>query len=329
MDVNFVFPEKFLTNPLPESSDSDWSSLSAESQPTIYYIYIILKELGYAVTKSSSIKRRAINIGHPLSFSEISYKDFSESYIVCWQQDYPRCHLAHRHIVMNSAQQRLSSLKMIDRLSIPGPRDLLHYIPEPSLIPRSLNRGNEFSRIGYYGNPKNLIPEIQTKEWIDRLNAEGMNLIIKDARSESSDCSDIDCILAIRPNTFSNKQKSAHKLWNAWRAGTPAVLGYEPGFRDYKYTDLDYVEANSAEEALQALIKLKSKPDLISKMVANGLARATEVSSESLIRQWCVYLDTVLIPKSAEWDSKGSFYKRSLFLVRSFRLLINRFRKSI
>jgi hypothetical protein len=121
-------------------------------------------------------------------------------------------------------------------------------------------------------------------------------------------------------------QKTPHKLWNAWRAGVPAILGPEPGFRDYRQSELDYIEVNNAEEAFQALIRLRDNPNLRRAMVDNGFRRMNECSVEIIIGQWKDFINGPLQAYANDWFH-GPRWKKDLFsTARSVRMGLRKLR---
>jgi hypothetical protein len=316
MRIHFVIDQSFLDLQPPADLEGDWASLSSLSQATIYLTCLHIKEAYPEVTFSSTLVPKAINIAHPSTLLSFQPKSFIDCYIICWQQDYPRCVYANEHIVMNRSQTKFQSLKLKDILCFPGKRTVLHYPPDPALVPRNLERKDRFETIGYFGDPKNLLPEIQSEDWKKRLESHGMRLVIRDARSESSIYQDLDAVVAIRPKNFPSNQKSGHKLWNAWRAGTPAILGQEPGFLDYKTSSLDYIEANTPQEAMDALIMLKSQPQLVRSMRERGLLRTEEISTSSLIQQWVQHIERTSKSSAKNWLNTPNLLRFSFITYR-------------
>ena len=99
-----------------------------------------------------------------------------------------------------------------------------------------------------------------------------------------TDYSDVDLVLAVRPPIGTYTDKPASKLYNAWRAGVPALLGPEPAFREL-YTDpLDYVEVSTVEDALAAIDRLRAEPDLYRRMIDRGRRRGAGVLARGRAR---------------------------------------------
>ena len=107
------------------------------------------------------------------------------------------------------------------------------------------------------------------------------------AGSRWNDYSTCDLVVALRPAaTWNVLSKPASKLTNAWAAGVPAILSPELPYRELRRSSLDYLEARSGAEALQAIDRLVSDPALYTAMVANGLERAREFHSDRLTDRW-------------------------------------------
>jgi hypothetical protein len=315
----FLFSDAFLTLKLPTSLSDDWSAFGGSCEGTIFATMLGMRESGLETEFGSSLPQDRIVIAHPRCLPLRKPLHAWSNYLVCWQQDHMRCDYAHCHIVMNTTQLNIFALSKYDRYLLPGPRHHLHYIPEPSLLPRSRQFSTNFKTVGYLGARKNLLPELQSDEWISLLKSYGLFFQILDEPGLRSNYETIDAILAVRPSGMQD-QKSPHKLWNAWRAGVPAILGPEPGFRDYRQSELDYIEVNNAEEAFQALIRLRDDPDLRRAMVENGIRRMHECSVETIIGQWKDFIEGPLQEYANDWFY-GPRLKRELFgMARSLRI---------
>ncbi len=103
--------------------------------------------------------------------------------------------------------------------------------------------------------------------------------------------------LAIRRNRWGLRNKPAWKLFNAWLAGVPAILGPEAGYRELRRDPLDYLEAGDPDAAMQALARLLDEPGLYPAMVANGTARGADFTVEATARM-AAYSLAVLVRRS-------------------------------
>jgi hypothetical protein len=102
-----------------------------------------------------------------------------------------------------------------------------------------------------------------------------------------SDFHDVDLVLAVRPaDPRGHTGKPAAKLYNAWLAGVPALLGAEPAYRELRTSDLDYFEVDSVGPALAAIDRLRTEPALYREMVAHGRARAQAFTAEAILPLW-------------------------------------------
>jgi hypothetical protein len=149
----------------------------------------------------------------------------------------------------------------------------------------------------------------------------GLEWIVK-PRSHWHDFSDLDVVLAVRrfqpenDPTWADVQgewKPATKLYNAWQAGVPAILGREPGFQAERCTPLDYLEVDSLEQTLAALEQLKQDVTLRQEMVRNGKLRARDTVPEVRVRQWREFLLEVAVPAYWRWRQASPLVQQGFF----------------
>ena len=131
----------------------------------------------------------------------------------------------------------------------------LHF-PQPALIARDPARGDRIENIAYKGLSGNLHPEFHGKAWREFLAARGLRWVT-DAVEESqsrddksklawNDYREVDLVLAVRLPSRNvlgrsdlHPRKPATKLYNAWRAGVPALLGPELAYRELRESPLE------------------------------------------------------------------------------------------
>ena len=170
--------------------------------------------------------------------------------------------------------------------------------------------------VTYKGAAENLHPDFLTHHWQRDLADLGLTFVVdapigpEDERvrglgssievgspSNWHDYSSADVTLAVRPDARHRyRHKPAVKLINAWRAGTPALLGPEPAYRELRRSKLDYLEVSTRDEARVALSRLLEEPDLFAEMIENGRRRAEEFSVASITERW----ETLLYETLAE-----------------------------
>jgi hypothetical protein len=168
---------------------------------------------------------------------------------------------------------------------------------QPGILPRDGARGERLERLAYKGFTRNLAPEFTSVAWQQALAARGVEWVADAVPFAGqatavealrwSDFREVDAVLAVRPASPSlHRDKPATKLYNAWRAGVPALLGAEHAFRELRRSELDYLEVRDVPEALAAVDRLIGDPGLYRRMVDHGRVRAGEFSDAVLSQRW-------------------------------------------
>ena len=208
----------------------------------ILQTYLRLSADGFPCTLVGTLPHEGIVITYWESIP-VDFKPSVELLIVGITADgiYP-----HPYTQIRVVQNHKAALKFSASYYIP------HW-PHPGLIPRSSSRGDRFETIGYFGDANNLATELKSEAWQTQLQSLGLKWCpIEPDRWH--DYSDIDTVLAVR--SFEKRdyfQKPATKLFNAWHAGVPAILGTESAFESERKSDLDYIEVSSPDETLSRL----------------------------------------------------------------------------
>ncbi len=177
----------------------------------------------------------------------------------------------------------------------------LPHWPQPGLVPRDPARGERPRVILFPGTPQNLHDDFRTPRWQAYLQANALEFRCHEGRPGQPpawhDCHDIDVMLAIRPSGNALvRNKPAWKLFNAWLAGMPAILGPESGYRELREDPLDYFEAGDLDTVIAAVDRLLAEPAHYRAMVAHGHRRGLAFTSEATVRQWRDLIDRVLLP---------------------------------
>lgn len=185
-------------------------------------------------------------------------------------------------------------------------RFYLPFWPQPGLVPRDPSRGAAIRRVAFKGFAQNLHPDFRLPAWRELLAAREIEWEVDAVPFAGAatdrfgtawpDFSSVDLVLAVRPpDRRLWTSKPATKLFNAWLAGVPALLGPEHAYRELRRSELDYLEVASLAEAKAAILRLLERPDLYRAMVENGRVRGVEFTIEATLARW-VDLLTVKIP---------------------------------
>lgn len=174
--------------------------------------------------------------------------------------------------------------------------------PQPGLLPRDPARGNVPRTLLFPGTPQNLHPGFRAQPWQDFLHARGLEFRCHYATPQGAppawhDYRDIDVMLAIRPSGATLvRNKPAWKLFNAWLAGVPAILGPESGYRELREGPLDFIEATGPDDVMTAIDRLLADPALYAAMVDNGHVHGRAYTDAATVQAWRALDAEVLQP---------------------------------
>ncbi|GAB3340226.1 glycosyltransferase family protein [Marilutibacter aestuarii] len=177
--------------------------------------------------------------------------------------------------------------------------------PQPGLVVRDPGRGDRPRTILYPGTPQNLHPGFRDGAWQDFLAARGLHMRSHapdgDVPPAYQDLATVDLMLAARPSGARLvRNKPAWKLFNAWLAGVPALLGPESGYRELREGPLDFIEVDGPAAAMAAIDRLLADPALYAAMADNGRRRGEAFSNEATVARWRRLIDEVLLPRARE-----------------------------
>uniref|UniRef100_A0A832H299 Glycosyltransferase family 1 protein n=1 Tax=Oscillatoriales cyanobacterium SpSt-402 TaxID=2282168 RepID=A0A832H299_9CYAN len=226
------------------------------------------------------------------------------SYVVACYHDCPHAKLCEQRLVINRSQ-------VLD--------ETYHFIthrPQPNLKPRNPMRGTQIRNVVFKGYDHSLYAPFKSSEFVSALDAIGMKLVINseatgaNMMADWADYTETDVLLAVRNNTvFDILRKPALKLVNAWFAGCPAILGPEPAFQEIRQSELDYIEVRTPEEAIAALKRLQSDPDLYLAMVENGFKRAQDYTVNRVALEWRDLLAGPIAEGYKQWCNQSLMQK--------------------
>ncbi|NEP79124.1 MAG: hypothetical protein F6K17_01925 [Okeania sp. SIO3C4] len=299
--IYFYLPQKDWLDDMPDKPDVYWEEFGRGIYCWTLQTYLYLKEDGFPCTLVGTIPDEGIVIAHRDSFP-YELRPTPKVLMVCIKPDRNPHPYAQLQVVQNP--QDAKNLRNS------------YYIPlwrQPGLIPRSLERGDRFENIGYFGISHNLAPELKAGSWSKQLEELGLNWKVI-PKHRWHDYSNIDTIVAVR--NFQQQdfvQKPATKLYNAWQAGVPAILGKESAFQSERKNEFDYFEVSSVDDAISVLKHLKNNPQLCQKVRENGKVRGQEIEPQNVVKQWRNFLKDVAVPKYKEWCS-ASLWRQQLYL---------------
>jgi hypothetical protein len=287
--VSFYFPERQALNrvdPLTLDPDRDWAVFGTGVYVWILQTFLRLRSAGAPVRLIETAPAAGIVVVH----ADHLYRLLSEATspaditVVVTRSDRARQTLADFSIVQNAAAADSTSFFVPSWL-------------QPGLVPRLPERGTRVENVGYFGNIKELHPDLSQPTWAAALGQRGLSWdtrTITFAGNDQlytevrwNDYSTIDVVVALRaPQSWDARPKPAAKLQNAWAAGVPAILSPERPYRELFRSPLDYFEARSSADVLAAIESLRTNPTLYSEMVRNGLERALEFRPDRLVARW-------------------------------------------
>jgi len=310
--IYFYIPEKFSFK-LPDNIDEYWHWQTNSTNLSPYWgryhwvlqTYLYLKNHGLRCSLVHTLQDIGIIITHR-DCLDYDFKPSRYQFIVILQVDRTTPHPYGNYHVLHNPVQKLKwglSYKYIPSW------------PQVSLISRNQERENRFERIGYFGYPHNLVEDLKSEEFYKYISTMGLKLDIP-SPNNWNDFNAIDVIIAIRNFGTSNAHlnKPALKLYNAWAAGVPAILGYESAYRHQGESGKDYLEAVSISDVKNSLFKLKSDVTFRTQIVNNGMMKYQQkYKPEITITKWEEFLFKNVFPAYNLWSS--SRLNRNIFLL--------------
>jgi len=261
--------------------------------------YQRLRDAGMACELSAELPREGILVAHRKSLP----RDFippAGVLFVCLRADATFHPYAHQHIVIN----RLALNRWYHTFYMP------HW-PQAGLIPRDPARGDRWENAAFFGAQECIAREIQGEAWAATLRELGLRWQVVPPE-KWHDFSEIDVVVAIRDFVGKNRHanKPPTKLFNAWRAGVPAILGRESAYHQQWRRTLDYLEARTFPALVAALRVLRDNPGLRREMAFNGRDRAPESDPAVITARWQEFFKTVAEPACERWRSAAAWQHR-------------------
>lgn len=183
---------------------------------------------------------------------------------------------AHIHLVQNSRHAG----------RLPGGFFIPHW-PQPGLVPRDARRGEEFSRVAFFGDARNLAAELREPRWSREVAEKcGAHFEIR-GEANWHDYSDVDAVIAVREfDRKGHPRKPATKLYNSWLAGVPCVGGKESALESDGNPGIDFLAAGSAREVMECIIRLANDTGMRRSLVARGRESARKFDHRATLERW-------------------------------------------
>ena len=317
IQINIYLPRDVDTTGYPVSLSDDFNMSVDYRIESSWMFYLMLKGEGLPSQICREYPKRGILMIHRAFSKKFVWNP--DLFVVSMQWDYKRDDRGQVHLVSNEYQTNASASGWMDRLTYTGLRCFAPPPMHPQLTPRSPARGAQSETVAFIGAEKNLEAEFRSAEFKEQMTRLGMKFMVVDDPSKMTDYSGIDAILAVRNLGQKISHKPAQKLINAWRAGVPALLGYEVGYRELKHSNLDYLEVNSADDVLAGLKRLLDDVEFREVVVQNGLLKARAYTVSEIQVMWGDLFRDRIIPASQVWENQPPLNRFYFLIVRRGR----------
>ncbi len=301
----------------------DWREFVRGERAWVLQTYLRLAQRGLPVALTEQVPQRGLVLFHAKQRREVARQARHRpgAILMSIRADNSEASLADFEVLQNGRWadgQR--------RFSVPN-------WPQAGLLPRDPRRGTTVRRLAFKGFAANLHPDFRSPRWdrfVTNLGFEWVEDMVnfagaatEDHRLAWNDYRDVDLVVALRPpDRRLHTEKPATKLYNAWAAGVPAILGPEFAFRELRRHELDYIEIGSLAQTEDAVTRLARSPELYHAMVEHGRARAGEFSFEAITDLW-VRLLTETLPARLRSHSPRRVPLPLLAAVRRIRRVIS------
>lgn len=322
--IYFYIPQhQWPSSGIPDDIDAEWQVFGPGVFAWTLQTYLRLARDNFPCKLVGQIPDEGIIVAHRDSIS-CNWKPNARQLFVCIQSDRDRHPWAHIHVVHNP-QGLLSK----NGYRIDSSYYIPHWAPQPGLIPRNSARGDRFETVAFFGHERNLAPEMKDPIWQQQLNQLGLQWQVVE-RGQWNNYSQVDLVVAVRSFQEQNfDTKPALKLYNAWHAGVPAILGRESAFRAERKNPLDYIEVSSLDEAIAAVKRLQDNPDLRRAMIENGWSRAKETQATIHLKMWRDLLLGAIVPAYERWCTAPSWKLHAFFLSHGLTHNLDRIKRRV
>lgn len=326
MDISFYLPEKYAPNeawlqawkqgsPLPLEE----SGKAAAVHCWIYQTWALLKEAGMKTSLVHTLPSKGIIIALSGTLPSTLKTNFnSEVFLV----DIVADGLPHPAAQIHLLQNKSHTSRLQNSYFMP-------LWPQAGLIPREISRTTLFKKVAFFGDPKNLAPELSSSLWKENLRKKlALNFEIKRSH-QWHDYSNIDAVIAIRDFSRAHQlHKPATKLYNAWLAGVPFIGGHDSAYKTDGHPGRDYLIADSPKQVLEHLTLLKKDVSFRLKLIQNGFESVAQFEQSATLERWKVLLQKTLPQKATQWQKKSLFQKKLCALSQQALCTIDKYWRS-
>ncbi len=267
--------------------ERDWREYVRGERAWVVQTYLRLVHRGYPATLTDRSPEEGLVVFHAKQRHQVAVacRGRKDLLLVGVRADNREPHLADFEVVQNG------------RWADGRRRFCIPFWPQAGLVPRDPARGTAVRHLAFKGFSANLPPASSrpsgAPSWPSAASPGRRTWWPTPARPPRSTASpgtttlEVDLIVALRPpDRRLHTGKPATKLYNAWAAGVPAILGPEFAYREFRRSPLDYLEATSVAEAREAVLRLAGDSGLYQAMVEHGRSRAPEMSFDATTERW-------------------------------------------
>lgn len=288
MDVTFIMPGEDLAALRKLEPDREWAEFVTGERAWVLQTYLRLHAAGMPVILADHLPHDGIAIFSSKQRRQLLARQRhlrTRALLVAIREDVNSTPFADVELVQNASQARS------------GRALLVPLWPQPGMIPRSAARGETLVNVAYKGFAGNLDPSFRDPQWLEFLERRGLAWQVDAVQyggAQSAhgglawnDFSTTDLIVAVRPHDAAgHPRKPATKLYNAWLAGVPCLLGPELAYRDLRQDPLDYLEVRDSREAAAAIDALLADRARYAAMIEHGRRRAAAYTVTACVERW-------------------------------------------
>lgn len=310
--IFFYIPAPFWPARLPATSAENWAGFGLGIYAWTVQTYLKLREAGVVCHLTSHFPDEGIILFHANAARGATIAPGPKRLLICLKAESPLCAQAQLHVVQNPCEAS----------SVCNCHFIPHW-PQPGLLPRRPERQDRFENVAFLGHCNSLAADLLSPYWQAQLQQRGLRWIpvvntnpwnsAQSIDTRWNDYQQLDAIVAVRRFHLARpgyRSKPATKLYNAWLAGVPAILGRELAYRAEGRIGVDYLEANCMDELLSCLDLLQQDVARRQNIVQQGQRRAAQYTSAAITQRWQQYLCEVAIPMYKRWCERPSWQQQ-------------------